>query len=140
MFFSMYYNSIKTQVLSKMAKSQVSEQKRWQIVAYHKLKYSFRHIAFLCHVSTKCVLTTLRNYKFTGGINDKPRPGSLKKTTPREDRQLVKMLKGSPKASLRELYSSWVDECGSPRQAKQKLVVVYLKLASIHIKQQGVPF
>jgi transposase len=130
----------RNQLTSKMAKAQVSEQKRWQIVAYHKLKYTYRHIASLCHVSTKCVVTTVRNYKLTGGIKDKPRPGRPKKTSPREDRQLVKMVKGSPKSSLRELNASWVDECGSPRASKTTISRRLLEVGLNSYKATKCPF
>ena len=85
----------------KMVNKPISDQKRWQIVAYKKLKFSYRCIAALCFVSPKCVSTTLKNYGLTGGDKDKQRTGRPKTTSPRDDRELLRMVRDSPKLSLR---------------------------------------
>jgi hypothetical protein len=63
----------------------------------------------------------LKNYGLTGGVKDKQRTGRPKTTSPRDDRELQRMVRDSPKLSLRELNSSWVAEDGSPKASRSTI-------------------
>jgi hypothetical protein len=75
-------------------------------VGYDKLDYKPIKIAHLCNVSLKCVNNTLRNYKKNGGVRESPRSGRLRITSPREDKELIRLSRRSPDALLRELNQS----------------------------------
>ena len=58
-----------------MGLSPVSLEKKWKIIAYHKINYSRSKIADLCDVSRTSVNTTINNLLETGDVIDKPRSG-----------------------------------------------------------------
>lgn len=90
-----------------MGAKAVSDATKWQIIAYNKLNYSLSQIASLCKVSVCCVTTTIQNYTKTGSIKHSPRSGRPRCSTPREDRDLLRMSRIHPEWSGRKLAAEW---------------------------------
>jgi hypothetical protein len=90
-----------------MGLSPVSEDVKWQIIAYHKLDMSENKTAGLCGVSRSAVATTVKNWQETGSVSDRPRAGRPRKTSDREDRQLAQLARNNPEWSVRKLTSEW---------------------------------
>jgi transposase len=91
-----------------MGKRSISKEIRWAVIAHYKQNKSQREIARLCHVSPYCVSTTIRNYRATGGIREKPRSGRPRITSAREDNFLFRIARANPNASLSKLKPNWV--------------------------------
>lgn len=90
-----------------MGLSPVSEDVKWQIIAYHKLDMSENKTAGLCGVSRSAVATTVKNWQETGSVSDRPRAGRPRITSDREDRQLVQLARTNPEWSVRKLTAEW---------------------------------
>lgn len=90
-----------------MGKISINEEKRWEIVNYHKLGYSKSKIRELCKVSYTCITTTLNNYAEYEWVNERHRSGRPRISSLKEDRQLVRTSRTSPELSVRELVPQW---------------------------------
>jgi transposase len=96
---------------------------KWQIIAYYKLKkYNTTEIAALCSVSRNCVTKTVENWKLTSNAIDKLRRGRPRKSTRRQDRDLIRLAKNNPKWSACRLASHWTDSSNKSIAKKSTVV------------------
>jgi transposase len=70
--------------------------------------YSYKSIAEICCVSTKCVFTTLHNDKLYGDVAEKKHSGRPRKTTTEQDKELFNLSRADPTASVRDLSQTWM--------------------------------
>lgn len=91
-----------------MGKKSISKETREKIVTLSDLGiYSYASIAEMCHVSKKCVFTTLKNFRLFKACKEKHRSGGPRKTTERDDRELLRMVRADPSATLYDLSQDW---------------------------------
>ena len=64
-------------------------------------------VATTFNVSKRQVERIRERYRETGEVHDKPRSGRPRKTTPREDKMLVRQSKAHPFCTSKELQQSW---------------------------------
>ncbi|RNA32819.1 Transposase domain containing [Brachionus plicatilis] len=86
-----------------MCKKKVSEAQRWQIISLLKDKTKTQQeIADLVEVSSKCVITTKRNYEKTFVIKELPRSGRPRKS------YIFRKVRINPTTSYRQLSSDFI--------------------------------
>lgn len=91
-----------------MGKKSVSRDTRLEIVTINNLGiYSNTTIASMCHVSEKCVRTTLINNSKNKSLEEKKRSGAPRKTTEKDDEELIRLARTNPTDSLRILSEKW---------------------------------
>jgi transposase len=95
-------------------KKKISEEKKWQIVAYHKLGMNDSKISSLVNVSPTCIKTTIRDWTNNGSVKSLSGAGCPRKTSPKDDAKLFNLVRRSPESSLSELNSKWMTADGSP--------------------------
>jgi transposase len=66
-----------------MGKKSVSMETKWQAIGMHKSNLSNREIARRLDISENCVRSTLKKFRDSGSVADKPRSGAPKKLTKR---------------------------------------------------------
>jgi len=99
-------------------KKSISEEKKWQIVAYHKLGMKESEICSKVNVSPTFIKTTVRNWTKNGSVRSLRGAGRPRKTSPKDDTKLFNLARRSPESSLSELSSMWVTPDGSPKASK----------------------
>jgi transposase len=104
-----------------MGRKVVSEQTKWQIIAYHKISYANTSIADLLKISEHCVRNTIEKWEKTGDVKDLKRSGRPRKTTQKEDSILFRLSRMSPMASLPQLRSKWLNLDGTPKASVQTI-------------------
>lgn len=91
-----------------MGKNSIEYETRVKIKTLHDLGiYSYKSIAEIANVSTKCVFTTIHNYEKNKSFEENHRSGAPRKSTEREDQRLFTLARANPSASLRDLRASW---------------------------------
>lgn len=91
-----------------MGKKSITFEKRDEIMTLKSLViYSYKSIAEIDKVSTKCVFTTIRNYSTNQSYLEKHRSDAPRKSTHREDQRLFTMTRATPTASLRQHSAAW---------------------------------
>jgi transposase len=83
-----------------MGKKSVSMETKWQAIGMHKLNLSNREIARRLNISEKCVRTTLKNFKESGSVADKPRSGAPKKLSERDENALYQISRQDPSTRI----------------------------------------
>ena len=88
---------------SPKPKSHLTDIEISSILSFAEAGWPTRRIAKKLHRSQSVVSRTLRNYEFESFITRKPRPKSKRKTTPREDRLLVRYAKKNDYLPFRDI-------------------------------------
>jgi len=102
-------------------KKKISEETKWQIVAYHKLGMNDSKIGSLVNVSPTCIKTTIRNWTNNGSVKSLSGAGRPRITSPKDDTKLFNLVRRSPESSLSELNSKWLTADGSPKASKSTI-------------------
>ena len=89
-----------------MSKQRVPEAKRWEIVdLYANLQLPPKHIVRATRVPRRTVFAILRKWKLHGDVADLPRSGRPRKTTPKEDRRIVRRARRFPFETPRQVIN-----------------------------------
>ncbi|VDI83638.1 Hypothetical predicted protein [Mytilus galloprovincialis] len=90
-----------------MARRKLSIAERWQVVGMANTGLSCRRIAVHFGVNHTVIIRLVQRYRQTGSVEDRPRAGRPRKTTPREDRNLSRQARLKPFSSADQLRSLW---------------------------------
>ena len=93
-------------------KANLPEFRRAQIITLREEGYSFRDIAKKVKCGKSTVQELCKKFELTGEVKDKPRTGRPTKSTPRQDRVLVRLSQNSRFSSSKELAQQWRTEQG----------------------------
>jgi transposase len=92
-----------------MVRKPISRDTRIKIKTVNNFNnYSYKSIAEICGVSTKCVFTTLHNDALYGDVAEKKHSGRPRKTTKKQDKELFNLARADPTASVRDLSQTWM--------------------------------
>lgn len=87
-----------------------SEQIRWQIVGAHRMGINFISISRTLHVPETTVRRVVNNFLRRGTVSRKKGSGRPRKTTPRSDRMLVRLVKSHRFAPSPVLLWRWGEQ------------------------------
>ena len=90
-----------------MARRKLSIATRWQVVGMANTGLSCRRIAVHFGVNHTVIIRLVQRYRQTGSVEDRPRAGRPRKTTPREDRNLSRQARLKPFSSADQLRRLW---------------------------------
>jgi transposase len=79
-----------------MARRKLTIAERWQAIGMSNTGMSSRNIAVQFNVNHTVIGRLIQRYHQTGTVNDRPRSGRHRLTSPREDRLLTRRAKRSP--------------------------------------------
>ena len=80
----------------QMARRRLSEALRWQIIGMHATGMSFKAIGRQLGYCHSVISRLIRKHQTTGHVKDLPRSGQPKKTTPRNDCNLARLVRREP--------------------------------------------
>lgn len=111
-----------------MARRRLSEALRWQIIGMHATGMSFKAIGRQLGYCHSVISRLIRKHQTTGHVKDLPRSGQPKKTTPRNDRNLARLVRREPFATSTLLKRLWLPHTPlSSRTVRRRLSALGLK-------------
>ena len=78
-------------------------EKRWKIIILWKEKVPLKEIARRCDVTVKTVKMNIKRYQLTKDVKDLKRRGGKIKTSPREDRWILRQAKVNRRATSNDI-------------------------------------
>lgn len=90
----------------------LSHDDRVRIVALRETGITIRQLAARFNVRPNTICDLVRKHQQTQSVDDRQRSGRPKKSTERQDRQLLRMSARSPRKSSRGLAHQWQQEAG----------------------------
>lgn len=90
-----------------MVRQKMSIVERWQAVGMNSAGLSNRRIAANFGVNNSVISRLLARHRHTGTVEDRPRSGRPRKTTPREDRYLNRQARLQPFSTAVQLRGMW---------------------------------
>lgn len=91
-----------------MARRKLSEATRWQIIGMRNAGMSLRQIGTQIGRHHSIISKLLKKYRATNEVKDLPRPGRPRKTTVREDRALLRLVRRRSFDSSSRLRQEWL--------------------------------
>lgn len=91
-----------------MARRKMTEDVRWQIIGMGNAGMSLRQIGRQVGRNPSIISRLLSKHRATNDVKDRPRPGRPRKTTPREDRALIRLVRRRPWDSSTLLRQQWL--------------------------------
>ena len=91
-----------------MARRKLSEATRWQIIGMRNARLSLRQIGRQLERNISIIPRLLNKYRATNDVEDCPRPGRPRKTTIREDRAVLRLVRRHSWDSSTSLKQHWL--------------------------------
>ena len=106
-------------------KQELSKETRAQIVALKNEGLTHRQVSKKLNVSIAVITSTLQRLEETSSLENRPRSGRPRISTPRDDRKLLNLVRKNRMMSSTELAALWILASGAkadPRTVRNRLI------------------